>query len=92
MSRVGELVDNNKHGILSIPISRQPKHKIPTKILPWLIWNWMWHVKAKRLSFSLSLATCIVLVGEAVDVAKHHGPRVVLGERSKCLVVSKVDE
>ena len=43
-----------------------------------------------RLSFGLSFATCRASVGEAIDVAKYLGPKVVLGERSKCLVASKV--
>ena len=43
-----------------------------------------------RLSFGLSFATCRASVGEAIDVAEHLGPKVVLGERSKCLVASKV--
>ena len=43
-----------------------------------------------RLSFRLSFATCRASVGEAIDVAEHLGPKVVLGERSKCLVASKV--
>ena len=42
------------------------------------------------LSFGLSFATCRASVGEAVDVAKHLGPKVVLGEGSKCFVASKV--
>ena len=43
-----------------------------------------------RLSFGLSFATCRASVGEAIDVAEHLGPKVVLGERSKCFVMSKV--
>ena len=42
------------------------------------------------MSFGLSFATCRASVGEAIDVAEHLGTKVVLGERSKCLVTSKV--
>ena len=38
------------------------------------------------LSFGLSFATCRASVGEAVDVAKHLGPKVVLRERGERLV------
>ena len=42
------------------------------------------------LGFRLSFATCRASVGEAVDVAKHLGLIIVLGERGKSLVASKV--
>ena len=42
------------------------------------------------LSFRLSFATCRPSVGEAVDVMKHLGKIVVLGQRSESLVTSKM--
>src|SRR3954471_8402709 len=90
MSHFGETVHNNKNGILAISSSRQTKHKVHANIFPWLIWNWKWHIEAMRLGFGLSFAACITPVGEAIDVAMHLGPKVILGERSKCLVASKV--
>src|SRR4051812_34106691 len=90
MSHFGETVHNNKNGVFAISSSRQTKHKVHANIFPWLIWNWKWHIEAVRLCFGLSFATCGTLVGEAIDVAMHLGPKVILGERSKCLVASKV--
>ena len=90
MCHFGESVHNNKNGILAISSSRQTKHKVHANVFPWVIWNWKWHIEAMRLSFGLSFATCRASVGEAIDVAEHLGPKVVLGERSKCLVASKV--
>ena len=46
--------------------------------------------KGHALSFRLSFATSRASVGEAVDVAKHLGPIIVLGEHSKSLVMSKM--
>ena len=85
-----ESVHNDKYQILSISSSRQSKYKIHANIFPWLIWNWDRHIKAMGLSFRLSFVTCRASVGEAVDVAKHVWPKVVLGERGKCLVASKM--
>src|SRR4051812_44913436 len=90
MSHFGESVHNNNNGILAISSSRQTKHKVHANIFPCFIWNWKWHIEAMRLGFRLSFATCRASVGEAIDVAKHLGPKVVLGERRKCLVASKV--
>ena len=47
-------------------------------------------IEAMRLGFRLSFATCRASVGEAVNVAKHLGPIIVLGEFSGSLVVSKM--
>ena len=90
MCHLRKSVHNDKHEILSILRSRQTKHKVHANIFPWVIWNWKWHIEAMRLGFGLSFATCRASVGEAIDVAKHLEPKVVLGERSKCLVASKV--
>ena len=46
--------------------------------------------KGHGMSFGLSFATCRASVGEAVDVVKHLGPIVVLGERGESLVASKM--
>ena len=46
--------------------------------------------KGHGLSFRLSFATCRPSVGEAVDVTKHLGPIVVLGECGESLVMSKM--
>ena len=90
MCHLRESIHNNECRILSISSSRQSKYKIHANIFPWLIWNWERHVKAMGLSFGLSFATCRASVGEAVDVAKHLGPIIVLGECSKSLVASKM--
>ena len=90
MSHFRESVHNNKHGILSISSPMQTKHKIHANIFPWVIWNWKGCIKTKRLSFGLSFATCRASVGEAIDITKHLGPKVVLGEHSKCFVAYKV--
>ena len=42
------------------------------------------------LIFRLSFATCRALVGEAVDVAKHLGLIIVLGEHGESLVAAKM--
>src|SRR3954466_2447491 len=90
MSHFGETVHNNKNGILAVASSRQTKHKVHTNVFPTLIGNRKWHIKAMRLSFGLSFATCRTPVGEAIDVAMHLGPKIILGERSKCLFASEV--
>ena len=90
MCHFGESVHNNKNGILAISSSRQTKYKVHANVFPWVIWNWKWHIEAMRLSFGLSFATCRASVGEAIDVAEHLGPKVVLGERGECLVASKM--
>ena len=72
----------SQDGIFAISSSRQTKYKFHTNIFPWLVRNWKRHIEAMRLSFRLSFATCRASVGEAVDVAKHLGPKIVLGERS----------
>ena len=90
MCHLRKSVHNNKDGILSILSSRQTKYKIHANIFPWLVRNWKRHIETMGLSFRLSFATCRASVGEAIDVAEHLGPKVVLGERSKCLVASKV--
>ena len=85
MCHLRKSVHNNKHGILSILSSRQTKYEIHANVFPRLLRNRKRHVKTMGLSFRLSFATCRALVGEAVDVAKHLGPIVVLGERSGSL-------
>ena len=90
MSHFGESDHNNKNGIPAISRSRQTKHKIHANIFPWLIRNCKRHIQSMRLSFRLSFATCRASVGEAVDVTKHLRPKVVLGERSKGLLASKM--
>ena len=42
------------------------------------------------LSFGLSFATCRASVGEAIDVPKHLGLKVVLRERIERLVASEM--
>ena len=90
MCHLGEMVHNDKYRILSISSPRQSKYKIHANLFPWLIWNWERHVKAMGLRLRLSFATCRASVGEAVDVAEHLGPIVVLGERRERLVASKM--
>ena len=90
MSHFGETVHNNKHGVLAISSSRQSKYKVHANVFPRLIRNRKRHVKTMGLSFRLSFAIYRASVGEAVDVAEHLRPKVVLGERSECLVASKM--
>ena len=90
MCHLRKSVHNDKHGILSILSSRQTKYKIHANVFPRLIRNRKRHVNTMGLSFLLSFETCRASVGEAVDVVKHLRPMIVLGERSKSLVASKM--